>query len=97
MQSRIALVTGSGSGIAKALAGHGYQAAVLDRVDEAARAVVDQVRASGRSALAVCADVGDPAGVDRAVDEVTAALGPTSILVNNAGFARDNVSGGPHG
>lgn len=95
MQSQVALVTGGGSGIgagvAQALASQGHRVAVLDRDDEAAREVVDQIRGSGGAAVAVCADVSDPSDVDRAVDEVAAALGPVTILVNNAGFARDNM------
>lgn len=95
VQSRIALVTGGGSGIgagvARALADHGHRVAVLDRVDEDARSVVDQIRESGGSAMATCADVSDPSSVDQAIDEVAAAFGPVSILVNNAGFAMDNM------
>ncbi|MGO1050361.1 SDR family NAD(P)-dependent oxidoreductase [Crossiella sp. CA198] len=95
MQSRVAVVTGGGSGIgagiAQALAGLGHRVAVLDRVTEAAAGVVEEIRAAGGSALAVSADVSDPGDVDRAVGEVTAAWGPVGILVNNAGFARDNL------
>ncbi|GAA2808069.1 SDR family NAD(P)-dependent oxidoreductase [Crossiella cryophila] len=94
MQSRVAVVTGGGSGIgagiARALAGLGHRVAVLDRVAEGAAGVVEEIRAAGGSALAVSADISDPGGVDRAVGEVTAAWGPVGILVNNAGFARDN-------
>jgi 3-oxoacyl-[acyl-carrier protein] reductase len=39
----------------------------------------------------VHADISDPEDVTRAVTEVTATLGPVGILVNNAGFARDNM------
>ncbi|NKE58433.1 SDR family oxidoreductase [Lentzea sp. PSKA42] len=95
MKSRVALVTGGGSGIgagvAQELASLGHQVAVLDRVIEAAGEVADQIRASGGTAVAVRADVSDPVEVAQAVDEVTAALGPVGILVNNAGFAKDNM------
>lgn len=95
MQSRVALVTGGGSGIgagtALALAKQGHQVAVLDRADTA-HDTADQIRASGGKAMAVQADVGDHNQVTQAVAEVTAAFGgPVGILVNNAGFARDNM------
>lgn len=95
MQSRVALVTGAGSGIgagiAQELAEQGHRVAVLDRTAESAARTADHIRASGSKAIAVHADVGDPDAVTRAVDEVTAALGPVGILVNNAGFAKDNM------
>ncbi|MGW6935511.1 SDR family NAD(P)-dependent oxidoreductase [Lentzea sp. NPDC054927] len=94
MQSRVALITGAGSGIgagiAQELAGQGHQVAVLDRTPETANAVADQIKASGGTALAVHADVSDPAQVTQAVAEVAKAFGPVGILVNNAGFAKDN-------
>lgn len=95
MQSRVALVTGGGSGIgagiATELASLGHRVAVVDRVVEAAATVAERIREAGGSAVAVSCDVSDPDGVARAVDEVTAALGPVGILVNNAGFAKDNM------
>lgn len=95
MESQVAVVTGGGSGIgagvALALAGEGYRVGVLDRNDEGAHEVVEGIRAAGGSAIAVSSDVSDPGSVERAVAEVTAALGPVGILVNNAGFARDNT------
>lgn len=94
MQPRVALVTGAGSGIgagiAQELADQGHRVAILDRTADATK-TADQIRATGGEAIAVHADVSDPDAVTRAVDEVTAALGPVGILVNNAGFARDNM------
>jgi 3-oxoacyl-[acyl-carrier protein] reductase len=95
MQARNALVTGGGSGIgagiAHELAEQGLHVAVLDRVDEASRDTVARIRHAGGKAVAICADVSDPDSVDRAVEEATAALGQIAVLVNNAGFARDNM------
>lgn len=94
VRSRVALVTGGGSGIgqgiALALAAQGHRVAVLDRVEEAARAVADEIREAGDAAVAVCADVSDPGQVERAVAEIGEAFGAVEILVNNAGFAKDN-------
>ncbi|MEV6242898.1 SDR family oxidoreductase [Lentzea sp. NPDC051838] len=93
MSSRVALVTGAGSGIgagtAQSLAALGHRVAVVDRSDRA-HAVAEQINTSGGTAVAVLADISEPDAVTRAVAEVTAALGPVEILVNNAGFARDN-------
>ncbi|WP_394615200.1 SDR family NAD(P)-dependent oxidoreductase [Lentzea sp. JNUCC 0626] len=93
MTSRVALVTGAGSGIgagtASALAALGHRVALLDRSDSV-HAVASQIRESGGTALSVLADISDPDTVTSAVDQVVAELGPVEILVNNAGFARDN-------
>lgn len=94
MTPRVALVTGAGSGIgagtAKALAAQGHHVAVVD-VSDRARAVAEQITSSGGTALPVLADISDPDAVTAAVAEVAARLGPVGILVNNAGFARDNM------
>jgi len=54
------------------------------RVREA-QAVVDEIRASGARAIAVRADIGDPAQVQELVHRTAVELGPVSVLVNNAG------------
>ncbi|GHH37276.1 SDR family NAD(P)-dependent oxidoreductase [Lentzea cavernae] len=94
MTSRVALVTGAGSGIgagtAQALAALGHRVALVDRSDQGPT-VAAQITSSGGTALAVQADISDPDAVAAAVAEVTASLGPVEILVNNAGFARDNM------
>jgi NAD(P)-dependent dehydrogenase (short-subunit alcohol dehydrogenase family) len=46
-----------------------------------------EIRASGQRAIAVQADIGDPAQAQRMIDQVHDELGPVSILVNNAGTA----------
>lgn len=56
--------------------------------EDAAEAVVSEIRSAGAQALAVRADIGDPAQVQRMVDRAAAELGPVSILVNNAGASR---------
>lgn len=87
---RVALVTGGGAGIGEAtclrLARDGMAVGVLGRRIENAQSVADAIIAAGGSAVAVEADVADRAGVDRAVAAVRAALGPITVLVNNAGI-----------
>ena len=56
------------------------------RADEAA-ALRDEIAATGRSAIAVQADVSRPSEIDRLVRRVQAELGPIDILVNNAGVS----------
>src|SRR6187200_2117601 len=86
MDGQVAVVTGGGSGLGEAiamrLARGGARVAILD-VDEGAAAVT----AGLAGGIAVRADVGDSASVDRAAAEVEEALGPLDVWVNNAGIA----------
>jgi len=93
---QIAFVTGAGQGagraIALALARHNAGGvAVNDFVAERAAAVVEEIRALGVAAVAAPADVGDHASVQAAMANAEQALGPLTILVNNAGNAGPNV------
>ncbi len=86
-----ALVTGGskgiGAGIALALAREGADVAVNYRSDQAgAEEVAAQIRALGRKAAAIGADVGKVADCQRLVREAADALGGLDILVNNAGI-----------
>jgi len=92
LQGRIALVTGGGRGVGRAislaLAADGADVAVNYRRDEeAAQATVEEVRAMGRRALAVQASVDDADADAAMVEQVVGELGPISLLVNNAGLA----------
>jgi 3-oxoacyl-[acyl-carrier protein] reductase len=59
-----------------------------------ATAVVDAVRAADSDAVAIEADLADPATAARLFDRAEAALGPVSILVNNASGWRQDTFGG---
>ncbi|HET9732551.1 MAG TPA: SDR family oxidoreductase [Acidimicrobiales bacterium] len=92
LNERVALVTGGGRGIGRAislaLAGLGADVAVNYRKDEeSAEATAGEIRALGRRAMAVRASVDDFDADAAMVDAVTAELGPIGILVNNAGLA----------
>jgi 2-hydroxycyclohexanecarboxyl-CoA dehydrogenase len=89
--SRVAIVTGGGSGLGEAISRHlasqGNQIAVLDLNLEAAEAVAAAIRADGGTALAARIDVADRPSVDCAIDRVRRELGPIAILVTSAAIA----------
>ena len=94
LRGQRALVTGAnsgiGAGIARALAAAGAAVAVnYVANDDAARAVVDDVRMQGVDGLAVRADVSKEAEVERMFDAVLGAWGALDIVVSNAGLQRD--------
>lgn len=93
LKGRVAIVTGGGKGIGRAialdLAREGADVAVLARADTAsAEAVATEVRAQGRRATTAAVDVTDPASIEAALDHAAAHLGRIDILVNNAGHGR---------
>ncbi|MCI7735236.1 MAG: SDR family oxidoreductase [Dysosmobacter sp.] len=87
-----ALVTGSSRGIGRAIAAElareGW-AVCINYLEhrEAAEDLVRLLRAEGREAIAVRADVSDRAAVDAMVRTAQAELGPIELLVNNAGIS----------
>src|SRR5581483_11346981 len=84
-----AIVTGAGRGIGRgialALARDGADVAVGELDPENGERVAAEVRALGRRAIAVRADVGTRAGAVALVEAALAELGKVDILVNNAG------------
>ncbi len=92
---RAALVTGGakrlGRAIALALAGSGFDIAVHCHCStDEAEATCAEIRAHGRRAVVLAANLALEAEVERLLDEAAAALGPIGVLVNNASaFDRD--------
>ena len=90
LAGKTALVTGASSGFGRHFAGvlaaAGAKVALAARRIDALERVAGEIRAGGGTAAAVAMDVTDRASVERAVAQAEAALGPITILVNNAGI-----------
>ncbi len=90
LDDKTVIVTGGAGGIGAAtcrcFSDLGATVAVFDINEEAAHAVVDEIRGTGGRAEAIVADLTDLAAVRQAVDQAEAAFGPADILVNNAGW-----------
>lgn len=88
LTDRVALVTGAGRGIGReialGLADAGAKVALLARSERELHAVASEIRSAEGTALALVADVSDPAQIRGAAARATAELGDIGLLVNNA-------------
>jgi 3-oxoacyl-[acyl-carrier protein] reductase len=94
--ARVAFVTGGSRGIGRAcavaLGDAGHRVAFCySSDDDGAKETRAAVEEAGADALAVRADVRDPAAVDSAFGEIENVLGPVEVLVNNAGRNQDGL------
>jgi NAD(P)-dependent dehydrogenase (short-subunit alcohol dehydrogenase family) len=91
LDQQTALVTGAGSGIGRriavGLAQAGADVACLDLAGPGLEEVADEIRAAGRKALAIAADVTDADSLTDAVNQTQSALGALRLAVNSAGIA----------
>ncbi|WP_137130730.1 SDR family oxidoreductase [Rhizobium sp. FY34] len=92
----IALVTGGGTGvgraIATALAEAGYQVVISGRRSDVLKAAAEDIAAkTGGRVEAMTADVGDPASVKALFDGIVESFGRLDLLVNNAGISAPGV------
>ncbi len=93
LEGQVALVTGAGQGIGKAiverLASLGADVVVSDVNITTAQATAEGISATGRKAIAVATDVTDVEQVKETIGRTLALGGRVDILVNNAGITRD--------
>lgn len=90
LTGKIALVTGAGKGIGRAvalaLATEGVHVGLLARTASQLETVAEELRALGVKAAVATADVADEAAVNAAVAYIQGELGPIDVLINNAGI-----------
>jgi NAD(P)-dependent dehydrogenase (short-subunit alcohol dehydrogenase family) len=96
LQGRVAVVTGASSGLgrrfAHLLSDAGAAVALMARRTDRLEAECAAIEGRGGRALAVALDVADAAAIGPALDRAEAALGPLSILVNNAGVGGEGMA-----
>ena len=92
LKDTVVLITGGSKGIglacARGFAAEGARVAIASRSAEHLARAVAALEAEGVQAVAVVADLSDPAQAASMVSEVEARLGPIGVLVNSAGAAR---------
>ncbi len=95
LDGKVAIVTGSGRGIGRAVAmtfaREGAKAVIAELDLEPAEEVVNDIKSAGGMALAVSTDVSNRESVKKMVETVIKAFGQIDILVNNAGILRLNM------
>ncbi|MBN1188441.1 MAG: 3-oxoacyl-[acyl-carrier-protein] reductase [Dehalococcoidales bacterium] len=95
LEGKIALVTGSGRGIGKAIAlrlsGDGAKVIINDVTDESA-ACAEEIKSAGRPALFLKSNVTSSIEVNAMMDRIIAEYGRIDIVVNNAGITRDQLT-----
>ena len=95
LANHIAVVTGAGRGIGRAIAlkfaAEGADIVVVSRTQENSEKVAAEIRALGRKAWALAVDVADGVAVTAAADKILTDCGKVDILVNNAGVTRDGL------
>jgi 3-oxoacyl-[acyl-carrier protein] reductase len=95
LQNQIAVVTGAGRGIGRAIAlkfaAEGADVVCVSRTQENSEKVANEIGALGKKAWAFAVDVADSAAVSVAAEKILADCGKVDILVNNAGVTRDGL------
>ncbi|MGN6555462.1 MAG: SDR family NAD(P)-dependent oxidoreductase, partial [Verrucomicrobiota bacterium] len=95
LANQIAVVTGAGRGIGRAIAlkfaAEGADVVCVSRTQENSEKVAGEIRALGRKAWAIAVDVSDAAAVAGAAEKILAECGKVDVLVNNAGVTRDGL------
>jgi 3-oxoacyl-[acyl-carrier protein] reductase len=92
LNDKVALVTGAGKGIGKAialaLAAEGAHVGLIARSEADLSVLASEIQANGGKASYAMADISDRAALESAVSLITGNLGPIDILINNAGTGK---------
>jgi len=94
LANKVAIVTGSGQGIGRAIAlklAEVGATVVVNDISEAIEAVAEEIKTMKRQSLTIKADVSSAEDVARMVETTMATYGRIDILVNNAGITRDHL------
>jgi len=90
------LVTGASQGLgrqfARVLSAHGAAVALAARQTAKLKGLEEELESRGGRAVAVQLDVTDMASIPAAIDAAEAALGPITVLINNAGIAVEKLA-----
>jgi NAD(P)-dependent dehydrogenase (short-subunit alcohol dehydrogenase family) len=93
--NKVALITGAGSGVGRAVAikflKEGYKVGLMGRRADALNETITMAGASAAHAVALPADVTDPAQVNGAFDKLVATFGRIDVVFNNAGIGAPPV------
>ncbi|MBR0874284.1 SDR family oxidoreductase [Bradyrhizobium tropiciagri] len=96
VSKEIILITGASQGLgrqfARVLAAHGAAVVLAARQTAKLKSLEDEIKSKGGRAAAVQMDVADIAGLPKALDAAEAALGPVTVLINNAGIAIEKLA-----
>ena len=96
VSKEVILVTGASQGLgrqfARVLSAQGAAVALAARQTAKLKSLEDEIRARGGRAAAVPMDVTDIASIGAAIDRAETALGPISVLINNAGIAVEKLA-----
>jgi NAD(P)-dependent dehydrogenase (short-subunit alcohol dehydrogenase family) len=96
VSNEVILITGASQGLgrqfARVLSAHGAAVALAARQMAKLKSLEDDIRAGGGRAVAVQMDVTDMASIPVAIDAAEAALGPVTVLINNAGIAVEKLA-----
>src|SRR5438067_872447 len=97
-ERRVALITGAGGGLGKALAlelaREGYAIAGVDLQAQGLAELERELKAAGTPAATETADVTDADGLRKAVGALEERVGRTELLIANAGIGRENPAVG---